>query len=86
MAAEARMDVEDDDAAAAASATVARTSGVGAGTSGAPTQTTPPQEEREGGNSAEMNIINTLEVDPSRADNDSSLGSDISSCVSTSSA
>lgn len=89
MADDVRMDV---DAAVTTASAMAGTSG--AGPSSAPTHTgnpqspaQQPQDGEEGGQEdedAEMNVINTLEVDSERADNDSSLGSDISSCVSPS--
>lgn len=47
------------------------------GGAGASTPQSPHQHEQH-------EIINSLEVDSNRADNDSSLGSDISSCVMTS--
>ena len=82
-----KMDVDEDDAPAASAA---MTGASGTGTGGAPAHATPPQgsaeQQQHGGEDMEMeegDIINTLEVDSDRADNDSSLGSEISSYVST---
>lgn len=54
-------------------ASEAETGGSSGAGAGAGDQRQPQQQQRE--------LINSLEVDSDRADNDSSLGSDISSCV-----